>query len=161
MGEIRGAFGIQGWVKIYSYTDPRENVLTYSPWQVEQRGECFSVAVMDGRRQGQAVVAALKGVATREQAEALRGAKIYIDRAQLPEPSPGEFYWVDLIGLNVVDLNGRCLGQVIDLIETGANDVLIVRGEKRDILIPWLRGRVIQQVDLASATLRVDWDPDY
>ncbi len=162
VGEISGAFGIQGWVKVYSYTQPRENVLQYSPWELEHRGNRFKVAVLTGRRQGQTVVAALEGIATREQAQALRGAKISIDRAQLPELPPGEFYWVDLIGLKVIDLNGQHLGQVADLMETGANDVLIVRGlGDKEILIPWLRDRVIRDLDLEAGTIRVDWDLDY
>lgn len=155
-------FGIQGWVKVHSYTQPRENVLRYSPWELEHRGKRWQVAVLTGRRQGQTVVAALEGIATRAQAETLRGAKISIERAQLPQPAPGEFYWVDLIGLEVIDLAGRRLGQVTDLMETGANDVLIVRGpEDKEILIPWLRDRVIRELDLEAGTMRVDWDPDY
>lgn len=161
VGEIRGAFGIKGWVKIYSYTEPRENVLSYSPWELEHRGKRWQIAVLAGRRQGRAVVAALDGITTPEQAKALRGAKISIDRAQLPQPAEGEFYWIDLIGLKVIDLSGRQLGQVVDLMETGANDVLIVRSEGREVLIPWLRDQVIRELDLEAGTILVDWDPDY
>ncbi|MFN3920213.1 MAG: ribosome maturation factor RimM [Methylohalobius sp.] len=161
VGEIRGAFGIKGWVKIYSYTEPRENVLAYSPWELEHQGKRWKIAVLTGRRQGRTVVAALDGVTTPEQAQALRGAKISIDRAQLPQPAEGEFYWVDLIGLTVIDLSGRQLGQVVDLMETGANDVLIVRAESREILIPWLREQVVREVDFKTGTIQVDWDPDY
>ncbi len=161
VGEIRGAFGIKGWVKIYSYTEPRENVLAYSPWELEHQGKRWKITVLTGRRQGRTVVAALEGITTPEQAQALRGAKISIDRAQLPQLAPGEFYWVDLIGLMVIDLSGRQLGQVVDLMETGANDVLIVRSESREILIPWLRDRVIRDLDLEAGTILVDWDPDY
>jgi 16S rRNA processing protein RimM len=161
VGEIRGAFGIKGWVKIYSYTEPRENVLAYSPWELEHQGKRWKITVLTGRRQGRTVVAALEGITTPEQAQALRGAKISIDRAQLPQLAPGEFYWVDLIGLMVIDLSGKQLGQVVDLMETGANDVLIVRSESREILIPWLRDRVIRDLDLEAGTILVDWDPDY
>lgn len=155
-------FGIQGWVKVYSYTQPRENVLRYSPWELEHRGNRWKVSVLTGRRQGQTVVAALKGIDTCEQARALRGAKISIDRTQLPPLAPGEFYWVDLIGMEVIDLTGQHLGQVADLMETGANDVLIVRGpEGKEILIPWLRDRVIRDLDLEAGVIRVDWDLDY
>ncbi len=162
VGEISGAFGIQGWVKVYSYTQPRENVLQYSPWELEHRGNRLKLAVLTGRRQGKSVVAALEGIATREQAQALRGAKISIDRAQLPKLPAREFYWVDLIGLKVIDLSGQHLGQVADVMETGANDVLIVRGlGDKEILIPWLRDRVIRDLDLEAGTIRVDWDLDY
>lgn len=162
VGEISGAFGIQGWVRIRSYTDPKENILNYLPWELEHRGSRFQVTVLAGRRQGRAVVAAIEGIHTREEAEALRGAKISIDRSQLPELPPGEFYWIDLIGLEVVDLADHSLGQVIDLLETGANDVLIVRGPGgKEILIPWLRERIIRELDFETGMIRVDWDPNY
>jgi len=162
VGELTGAFGLQGWVKIRSYTDPRENILNYSPWELELRGERWQVEVVAGRRQGQTVVAALTGIATREEAQALRGAKISIARAQLPELLPGEVYWVDLLGCKVYDLEGRELGQVVNLMETGANDVLIVRDRQaKEILIPWVRDQVIRELDLAAGTILVDWDPNY
>ncbi|GAB6067738.1 ribosome maturation factor RimM [Methylothermus subterraneus] len=161
VGEISGVFGLQGWVKVRSYTEPRENILRYSPWELEHRGQRWEVTVTAGRRHGPAVVAALAGIVTPEQAHALRGAKISIARSQLPPLPPGEFYWVDLIGLEVFDLNGRSLGRVVELMETGANDVLIVRGSEREILIPWLRDRVIRELDLDAGVMRVDWDPDY
>ncbi len=162
IGEISGAYGIKGWVRIHSHTQPRENVLRYSPWELEHRGERRQVRVLAGRRQGRGVVAQIEGIDTRDQAERLRGAKIHIDRDQLPELPAGEYYWADLIGLRVVDRQGRDLGQVVNLLETGANDVLIVHGEAgREILIPWIRERVIEKVDLEARTIRVDWDPDY
>ncbi len=162
IGEISGAYGIKGWVRIHSHTQPRENVLRYSPWELEQDGERRQVRVLAGRRQGRGVVAQIEGIDTRDQAERLRGAKIHIDRAQLPELPAGEYYWADLIGMQVVDLQGRRLGQVVNLLETGANDVLIVDGEAgREILIPWIRERVIKKVDLPARTIQVDWDPDY
>ncbi len=162
VGELSGAFGIQGWVKIRSYTDPRENILNYSPWELELRGERWQVEVLAGRRQGQTVVAALTGIFTREEAQALRGAKISIARSQLPKLPPGEFYWVDLIGCKVYDLEGRELGQVVKIMETGANDVLIVRdGQAKEILIPWVRDQVIRELDLDAGKIRVDWDPNY
>ncbi|HEB76976.1 MAG TPA: 16S rRNA processing protein RimM, partial [Methylothermaceae bacterium] len=102
------------------------------------------------------------GIDTRDQAEALKGAQISIAREQLPDLPPGEYYWTDLIGLRVIDTEGRDLGQVANLLETGANDVLIVRGAgRREILIPWIRDRVIRKVDLAAGRIEVDWDPDY
>lgn len=162
IGEISGVHGVRGWVKIYSYTQPRENVLRYSPWRIRHRGEEHVMKVMEGRRQGRIVVARLQGIETREQAEALRGARIGIERSQLLPLAEGEYYWADLIGLEVIDSGGRNLGKVTNLMETGANDVLIVRGQDgREILIPWIRQRVIQEVDLAAGVIRVDWDPDY
>ncbi len=162
IGEISGVYGVKGWVKIYSYTQPRENVLHYSPWQLSHRGEVRTLKVMEGRRQGKAVVARLQGIESREQAEALRGARISIERSQLLPLAEGEYYWADLIGLEVFDSLGNSLGKVTNLMETGANDVLLVHGEDgREILIPWIREQVIQEVDLEAGSIRVDWDPDY
>ncbi len=118
--------------------------------------------VLEGRRQGKTVVARLQGIETREQAEALRGALISIERSQLQPLPIGEYYWADLIGLEVLDTRGRQLGRVTNLMETGANDVLIVRDEDgKEILIPWLKERVILEVNLEMGNIRVDWDPDF
>ncbi|WP_022948893.1 ribosome maturation factor RimM [Methylohalobius crimeensis] len=162
LGEISGAFGVKGWVRVYSHTRPRENILEYSPWELAHKEKRWSLKVLEGRRQGPSVVASLEGIDTREAAEILRGAKIEIDRTRLPPLEPGEFYWADLVGMDVLDLAGRRFGQVVDMMETGANDVMIVRGEEgREILVPWLRDRVIREVNLAAGEIRVDWDPGY
>ena len=161
LGEISGVFGVRGWVKVYSHTQPRENILTYSPWRLRHRGETREVRLLASRRQGKTVVAQLEGVETREQAEALRGAEILVRRSQLPPLREGEYYWNDLIGLDVRDVEGRTLGGVVRLMETGANDVLILAGpEGREILIPWIRDQVIRRVDLDAGVIEVDWDPD-
>ncbi|BCX87826.1 16S rRNA processing protein RimM [Methylomarinovum tepidoasis] len=162
LGEISGVFGVRGWVKVYSHTQPRENILSYSPWRLRYRGETRQVRPLEGRRQGKTVVARLEGVESREQAEALRGAGIFVARSQLPPLPAGEYYWHDLIGLEVRDVEGRVLGRVIRLMETGANDVLVLEGpEGREILVPWIRDRVIRRVDLEAGVIEADWDPDY
>ncbi|MBN2699954.1 MAG: ribosome maturation factor RimM [Methylothermaceae bacterium] len=162
LGEISGVFGVKGWVRVYSHTRPRENILEYSPWELAHKGKRWSLKVLEGRRQGPTVVASLEGIDTREAAESLRGAKIEIDRARLPPLEPGEFYWADLVGMEVLDLAGRRFGQVVEMLETGANDVMIVRGEEgKEILVPWLRDQVIREVNLAAGEIRVDWDLDY
>ncbi|BCX82315.1 16S rRNA processing protein RimM [Methylomarinovum caldicuralii] len=162
LGEISGVFGVRGWVKVYSHTQPRENILSYSPWRLRHRGETRQVRLLEGRCQGKTVVARLEGVESREQAEALRGAGVFVTRSQLPPLPAGEYYWHDLIGLEVRDVEGRVLGRVIRLMETGANDVLVLEGpEGREILVPWIRDRVIRRVDLEAGVIEVDWDPDY
>lgn len=162
IGEISGVHGVKGWLKVYAYTEPRENVLRYSPWQLEHRGEVRQLKLLEGRRQGKTVVVRLEDIATREQAETLKGARISIERSQLLPLPEGEYYWTDLIGLEVIDSAGTPLGEVTRLMETGANDVLIVRnGDRREILIPWLKDQVILEVDPKAGFIRVDWDPDY
>lgn len=160
VGRISGVFGVQGWVKVYSDTDPRDNIVHYPCWYLQRNGQWQAVEVEDGRLQGRLVVAKLRGVNDRDAALALRDVPIAIDRDELETLEEGEYYWADLIGLRVVTLDGVTLGRVERLIETGANDVLVVTGE-RERLIPYIREQVIDTIDLAVGEIRVDWDPDF
>jgi len=109
---------------------------------------------------GSAVIAQLEGVADRDQALELRSSKIVVPRDRLPPPEPGHFYWADLIGLRVENLEGTDFGGVSDILSTGANDVLVVNGE-RERLIPFIIGQFVKEVDLDTGTLKVDWDADF
>ena len=160
VGRISGAFGVRGWVKAVSFTDPPLNLLGYRPWTLLRGDVGRRVEVLEGREHGGAVVARLKGVATREQAEALRGFEVTVLRSQLPPPAPGEYYRIDLIGLRVINLEGAELGEVIDVMETGANDVLVVRGE-RERLVPFVQGEFVKSVNLDESRVVVDWDPEF
>ncbi len=160
MGRISGLFGVRGWVRVYSYTQPRDNILRYTPWSVRRPQGWCSMALDEGCRHGKGVIARLEGVADREAAAALLGAEVAVSRDQLPPLEQGEYYWSDLIGLKVQNLRGEDLGVVVDLLETGAHDVLVVRGE-RERLIPFVPGRVVTAVEPEAGTLRVDWEPDY
>lgn len=163
VGKISSAYGIKGWVNIYSYTDPVTNILDYQPWYLSarQRGqEWRPVKIVNGRAHGKNVVAQIEGCNDRNQAELYRGLEIAIHRDQLPEPEENEHYWVDLVGLKVVNLQGQELGIVDSLMETGANDVLVVKGNKEH-LIPYVQDEFIKQVDLENRCITVDWDPDF
>ena len=160
VGEISGVFGVKGWVKIFSFTERRENVLRYSPWLLSKNGETKPIKVLDGALQGRSVVAKLEGIEDRDQAAALMGWQIFISQEQLPKAAAGEYYWSDLIGLDVENLEGVRLGQVESLMETGANDVVIVKG-KRERAIPFLQGQSIIRIDLEARQMVVDWDPDF
>lgn len=160
VGEIAGAFGVHGWVRIRSYTDPPANILKYKPWTVESTGTSFPVKVIEGRPQGVSVVARLEGVEDRDQATGLKCARILVPRESFPQPPAGTYYWADLVGLEVVSETGTPLGKVRGLLETGANDVLDVRGD-RDRLIPFVMGEYVKSVDLGEKRLIVDWDPDF
>jgi 16S rRNA processing protein RimM len=116
--------------------------------------------VRDGRPHGKGVVALLASCADREQAQALAGTEVAVRREQLPALAEGEYYWTDLIGLEVVCRDGRSLGRVTGLVETGANDVLVVQGD-RERLLPFVPGPVVLAVDLVAGQVRVDWDPDF
>lgn len=160
VGKISGVFGIKGWVKVFSFTDPRENILTYSPWLLKKGDETKTVNVVDGQLQGKTIVAQLTDVNDRDQAASLMGWDIFITQDQLPKAAKGEYYWSDLIGLNVETIDGVQLGVVDSLLETGANDVIIVQGE-RERVIPFLQGQTIINVDLDVGKIVVDWDPEF
>ena len=161
VGEVSGVFGIKGWIKVYSFTEPRENILNYSPWVLRKGTDVKSVEVVDGHLQGKAVVACLSGVHDRDVAASLSGYKISIDAAQLPEPDEGEYYWRDLIGLKVETEQGVSLGVVDYLLETGANDVLVVKEGDRERLIPFLQGQFVKNINLAAGLMIVDWDAEF
>lgn len=160
VGKISGVFGVKGWVKVFSFTDRRENILNYSPWLLKKGGETKQVKVVEGQLQGKVVVARIDGINDRDQAESLMGWDIYISPSQLPKAAQGEYYWSDLIGLTVETVLGVQLGKIDSLLETGANDVVIVKGE-RERVIPFLQGQTIQSIDLAAGKMVVDWDPDF
>jgi len=175
LGKISGVFGVKGWVKVFSETEPRENIVSYSPWYllINKRWQAFKL--LDGKKHGKSVVALLEGVDDRDQAEALKGASIAINPSQLPETSETEFYWRDLKGLQVFNPAGYEFGKVVDILETGANDVLVVRSAElkesnnnakgrqkyREFLIPYIWQQVILSVDLDTSRLEVDWEPEY
>lgn len=160
VGKVSGVFGVKGWVKVFSHTETKENILRYTPWLLSKAGVQKTVNVLDGAIHGKSIIALLEGVDDRDRAAALLGCDIYIKPEQLPKAKPNEYYWSDLIGLKVETVSGTGLGVVDSLMETGANDVLIVHGE-RERAIPFLQGQTIVTVDLDAGTITVDWDPDF
>lgn len=160
-GEISGVFGVKGWVKVYSLTDPRENILNYSPWLLKKDNNTKKVSVIAGQRQGKTVVACVESISNRDAAASYCGWEILIERHQLPAQAEGEFYWGELIGLRVKTESGLILGVVDYLIETGANDVLVVKDDKKERLIPFLQEQIIKKIDLGHKLMLVDWDPDF
>jgi 16S rRNA processing protein RimM len=167
-GKITGAFGIQGWVKIHSYTDPEENLFRFGAWQLQRRGTLETVEFDAWRRHGKGMVAHIVGVDDRTLAETLRGVEIVVDAGRLPALEEGDFYWHELQGLQVWarepgTTDARVLLGTVDyLIETGANDVLVVKASEGSIddeerLIPYLPGEVVTRVSLEEAVIEVDW----
>jgi len=158
VGRISGLYGVRGWVKVFSETEPRANILTYHPWYLGAGHRPWGLA--EGRPHGKGLVARLAGCEDRDQAAAVVGLEIRIRRDQLPWPVADEFYWADLVGLSVETLEGKPLGRVGRVFATAANDVLVVDGE-RERLLPFLWDRVIKDVDLGLGRIRVDWDPEF
>ena len=145
---------------MFSYTEPRDNILAYKPWLLKKGSQDSTVEVTSGQLQGKSVVAQIEGISDRDQAFALIGWDVYISHEQLPPPAKDEYYWADLIGLEVETLEGLQLGKVDSLIETGANDVLVVKGEQ-ELAIPFLQGQTVKSIDLAAGKMIVDWDADF
>lgn len=153
-------------MRIYSYTDPIESILSYRPWMLRIRNGWKEMPVAQGRKLAKAIIARLDGCDSRDQAMVYRGAEIAISSSQLAELKEGDYYWQQLEGLSVIDSEGNRLGRVDHLIETGANDVLVVQGDAssidgRERLIPFIKGRVITDVDLAAGNIAVDWDAEF
>lgn len=157
LGRIVGLHGVKGWVKVHSYTNPRQAVLDYRDCLLMRSGTRQPARIAEGRAHGKGVVARFDGTADRDEASRLVGAEIAVPREALPDAGEGHFYWTDLEGLTVVHRDGTELGRVAYLLETGANDVLVVQGE-REILIPFVLGSVILDVDLAEGRIDVDWE---
>jgi 16S rRNA processing protein RimM len=159
MGRISAPFGVKGWVKVQPNTAATGNLLAYKTWWIGREGGWREIAVAEARVQGRALVARLEGYDARDAAAGLRGTSVAVPRAALPRTQSGEYYWADLIGLAVVNGSAQALGRITGVLQTGANDVLVVAGE-RERLIPFI-AEVIRDVDLAAGVMRVEWGADY
>ncbi|MCP5130666.1 MAG: ribosome maturation factor RimM [Pseudomonadales bacterium] len=170
VGRITGCYGIKGWVKIHSYTDPGENFLRFGEWMLRRRDAVEPISFDDGRTQGKGLVAHIAGVDDRTVAESYSGLEVLVKADSLPKLEAGEYYWSQLQGLQVWCRDSTregsdeevLLGRVDYLIETGANDVLVVKPstgsvDDRERLIPYLPGDVVSSVDLDRGVIEVNW----
>jgi len=162
VGQISGVFGVHGWVKIFSFTEPRNNILSYKPWLVRNKSDWQTMTIVKGRIQGKTLVAQIEGVDDRDKAHSLIGSDIAIDPSQLKSLEDNDFYWRELIGLDVEETNLGLIGKVQSIMATGANDVLVVvgkddAGKNRETLIPYLLDDVIKNIDLDKQRILVDW----
>jgi 16S rRNA processing protein RimM len=165
VGRIAGAFGIKGWVKVSSFTEPAENLFAYVPWLLRDRtgrDVLRAAELLECKVHGKAWVARLAGVDDRDSAEALKGLEIAVERDQLPPTGDGQYYWTDLEGLRVEDRDGQVLGRIDHLLETGATDVMvIVQAETgKRLVVPFAVGNTVLEVDLRAGFMRIDWDED-
>ncbi len=161
VGRLHGAFGVRGEVKLESYTAPERAIADYQPWTLrDARGNervCEGAKVREG---GKGLVASVPGIADRDAADALRGVEVLVPRSVLPAPAPGQYYWVDLEGLRVVNLDGVEFGTVSHVFNNGANDVLVTHGE-RERMIPFVQPDFVTAVDVEAGVITVDWDADF
>lgn len=157
LGRVSGVHGVRGWIKVYSYTRPIDNILDYGRWFIGDQS--FDLA--EGQPHGPGLIAQLAGLSDRDAAAALIGKDIEVLRSELPALAEGEVYWADLIGLAVVGLEGEALGTVTGLMETGANDVMVVAFGGGEQLIPYVRGPIVTDIDLAAGVVTVNWASAY
>jgi 16S rRNA processing protein RimM len=159
LGRVTGLYGVKGWIKVHSYTEPREAILDYKDWLLISNNQRQAVKLAEGKRHGKTVIARMDGVDDRDAAACYVNNEIGVPRETLPDTGRGEYYWADLEGLQVVRSDGRALGKVAYLLATGANDVLVVQGDQ-EILVPFVQDKVIKDVDLAAGVISVDWEWD-
>ncbi|MFP4155330.1 MAG: ribosome maturation factor RimM [Halothiobacillaceae bacterium] len=160
LGHVIGAHGVRGGLRVHSGTRPADAIGAYRRWRLAGPDGVFDLRLEGLGYQGKNLVARLESVTDRDRAEALAGARIMVRAEDLPPPAPGEYYWRDLIGCSVVTLDDQPLGEVAQMMETGANDVMVVRGD-RERLLPFTIGHAVREVDLDRRRIRVDWDPGF
>ncbi len=161
LGRVGGAHGVRGWLKVRPYTEHPDALLARREWSLRlSNGHRVNLKIEDARAGGEHILVKFADICDRNQAQDLRGAEVVVQRGDLPRLSSGEYYWNDLQGLRVVTVDGIALGTVTSLMATGANDVLVVEGE-RQRLIPYVPGRYVTAVDLADGLITVDWDPEF
>lgn len=167
LGKMGSAYGIRGWLKVFSSTEDAESIFDYQPWFIQRAGQWRLIELEGWKRHNQDMIIKVKGIDDRDTAGLLTNCEIVVDSGQLPELGGGDYYWKDLIGCRVVTSQGYEMGTVTELMETGSNDVLVVKANLKDAfgmkerLIPFLDGQVIKNVDLATGSIEVDWDPGF
>jgi 16S rRNA processing protein RimM len=159
MGRIAAPFGIKGWIKVQPYSEDPGTLMDFASWRVGRGDQQRQYGVEEIQEHSNALIAKLEGINDRDQAFALRGLEVSVPRSALPPPEENEFYWADLIGLLAINHQGMELGRVESLMETGAHDVLVVKG-KREHLIPFIAA-FVGKVDMAAGRIEVDWGEDY
>ncbi|MES2218819.1 MAG: ribosome maturation factor RimM [Pseudomonadota bacterium] len=158
IGKVGTTYGVQGWLKIVSYTESTADIIQYDPWYLEDKRTWQQIKVSVARPHGKGIIAKLSGYDSPEAARTLTGKKIGIKREQLNTLAQHEYYWAQLEGLTVIDQHGAVLGKIIYIIETGSNDVLVVKGDGKEFAIPYRLGETIINIDLAEQVMKVNWD---
>lgn len=167
IGKIGAPYGVKGWVKINSFTQDKDSIFEYAPWTLTSgQSNSQKIKVDQWRYHSKNLVAKLDGIDSRDDAELIKNAEISIGSSQLPELE-NDYYWKDLIGMQVVNKQGYNMGEIKDMFETGANDVMLVKAKINDAfgqkerLLPFLYDAVVLNVDKDGKTITVDWDPAF
>lgn len=165
VGHVHTAYGIKGWVWVMSRTEPIANIFSYGPWYLDRAGTLAKVVLVDHRAQGKGLVAQFAGCEDRNSADLMIGATIWVPKSALKTQSDNEYFWSDLMGMRVVNEQGVLLGCVDDMMETGANDVIVLKAcdgsvDDQERLLPWV-DQVVLKVDREAKCITVDWDPEF
>ncbi len=166
MGKLGSPYGIRGWLRVFSSTEYAENIFEYQPWFIQRHGQWETIEIESWKHHNQDIIVKLKGIDDRDAANFLTNFEIVVNASQLPELE-GEYYWKDLMGCHVETDKGYDLGVVTDMMETGSNDVMVIKANLKDAfgigerLVPFLDGQVIKKVDLSAKKIIVDWDPGF
>ncbi|MCW9698882.1 MULTISPECIES: ribosome maturation factor RimM [unclassified Avibacterium] len=167
VGKLGSTYGIRGWLRIYSSTEQAESIFDYQPWFLKIKGQWQATELESWKHHNHELIVKLKGINDREMAQTLANIEIGVDLSVFPQLEEGDYYWHDLIGCDVVNLQGYKMGKVAEMMETGSNDVLVVRANSKDAfgkqerLIPFLYGQVVKRVDLTTKTIDVEWDAGF
>ncbi len=167
VGKFGATYGIRGWLKLFSYTNEAENIFDYAPWFIKQGGQWQEIKLESWKRHNKGLVCKLEGIEEREPARLLTNFEIAINPDALPELPAEEIYWRDIIGMQIVTDKGYHLGEVVDMLATGSNDVMVVKANLKDAfgqkerLIPFLNEQVIKTIDQEAQRIEVDWDPGF
>ena len=167
VGKLGSTYGIRGWLRVYSSTEYAESIFDYQPWFLKIKGQWQPTELESWKHHNHELIAKLKNVNDRETAQSLANVEIGVDLSVFPQLEEGDYYWHDLIGCDVVNLEGYAMGTVTEMMETGSNDVLVVRANSKDAfgkqerLIPFLYEQVVKRVDLTTKVIKVDWDAGF
>ncbi|RKF20908.1 ribosome maturation factor RimM [Alginatibacterium sediminis] len=167
IGRLGAVYGIKGWLKVNSFTEEPEDIFSYQPWLVGPADKQRELKLTEWRRHSKSYIVKIEGYDLRELSQTLTGQDISVKSDDLPDLESDEYYWRDLIGMQVVNREGYRMGEVTDLMETGSNDVIVVKANlkdgfgKKERLIPFLESQTIDTVDKDSRVITVDWDPSF
>lgn len=152
--------GLKGFIRVISFTEPEQSIFEYSPWYQHHNGQWMPIALEGSVKQHNTLLVKVAGYEQREHLATLTHTEIWVARSQLPVLADGEYYWQDMLHMQVFTQTGTLLGEITSLLSTGSNDVLVVCGEKRH-LIPYVKGLYILSVDSTQHKMIVDWDEDF
>ena len=158
VGKIGAPYGVQGWLKIVSFTEAITDIMNYDPWYLEEQGTWKQIKLVGTKPHGKGLIAKLTGYDSPEVARVLTGKRLAIKREQLSKLEQHEYYWAELEGLTVIDQHEKVLGKIAYIIETGSNDVLVVKGDGKEFAIPYLLNETVISIDLSKQEMHVNWD---